>query len=453
MPGGFEHPDRTPPGGIRTHCSNPPDNVNTMSDNFHTMVNTTRYHDFHANIRKDYGDNSIKKGLSEGRITEKEADLITEYIADCKITKNHSYSRALMNQYLLVNWRRFIKKEYQECTLKDIHSGIEDLKIGKSQRGKPFAQNTIHDYVKELKPFLYWLIENEYSDLQEAKIKKIKTPPKQKTTTTPKDIFTEEEIKRIFLVCRDSKERALISILYESGGRIGEIARLKWKDLVVDKYGYGLHIWDSKTKKTRFCYLVQCAEFLSQWKRDYPGDPVNENYIFITQELKPYAYDGLARMIQRLAKKAEITKRVHTHLFRKSRITHMIQQGYQESVIKKVMWNNLNTDMFETYVILSEQDIQNELMQRAGLSEIQKQKTDILKPRPCPRCHAVNAPTSEFCPVCGEPLTEEAREAQNKNILQMYYELESDPDFKEILDEYEQFKEKAKKRMSRGYRF
>ena len=40
------------------------------------MVDTTRYHKFHANVRRVYGDRSIEKGLAEGRITQDDADLI-----------------------------------------------------------------------------------------------------------------------------------------------------------------------------------------------------------------------------------------------------------------------------------------------------------------------------------------------------------------------------------------
>jgi hypothetical protein len=133
------------------------------------MVDTTRYHKFHANVRRVYGDRNIEKGLTEGRITQDDADLIREYVTE---------ARALMNQYVLVNWRRFLTKPYHTCSIADVYAAIDTLKSARSQRGTPFAQNTKHDYVKVLKPFLLWLIENEYSSLPEKKVQKIKRPPK-----------------------------------------------------------------------------------------------------------------------------------------------------------------------------------------------------------------------------------------------------------------------------------
>jgi integrase/recombinase XerD len=59
-----------------------------------------------------------------------------------------------------------------------VYLATDTLKSARSQRGTPFAQNTKHDYVKVLKPFLLWLIEYEYSSLPEKKVQKIKRPPK-----------------------------------------------------------------------------------------------------------------------------------------------------------------------------------------------------------------------------------------------------------------------------------
>ncbi|MDP3397179.1 MAG: tyrosine-type recombinase/integrase [Methanoregula sp.] len=52
--------------------------------------------------------------------------------------------------------------------------------------------------------------------------------------------------------------------------------------------------------------------------------------------------------MQRIVQWAGITKHVTPHLFRHSRITHIRNDGVQESVIKMMMWGTVNTTMFET---------------------------------------------------------------------------------------------------------
>ena len=87
------------------------------------------------------------------------------------------------------------------------------------------------------------------------------------------------------------------------------------------------------------------------------------------------------QIISRTAKKAGVEKRVTPHLFRKSRITSLIKQNYQESVIKQAMWGNLGTNMFKTYVVLSEQDIDAEFREKMGLEKKEIKEDKKMAPR------------------------------------------------------------------------
>jgi hypothetical protein len=118
-------------------------------------------------------------------------------------------------------------------------------------------------------------------------------------------------------------------------------------------------------------------------------------------------YDQIRRRLVMAARRAGVTKRIHTHLFRKSRITHMIQQNFQESIIKQMMRGNLNTQEFRTYAVLCESDIDAEILDKAGIKR-KADQVDLLAPRPCPQCHTVGGPGSRFCSVCGQALTAEA---------------------------------------------
>jgi uncharacterized paraquat-inducible protein A len=73
------------------------------------------------------------------------------------------------------------------------------------------------------------------------------------------------------------------------------------------------------------------------------------------------------------------------------------------------MWGNLSTKMFQTYVRLGEKDIEREFLEKGGIQQKPAELTDTLKPRPCPTCHLINAPTSSYCSKCGSPLTDSAR--------------------------------------------
>lgn len=135
---------------------------------------------FHC-IKSTYAENSINRGLANGRLTACDADLIREFIAESQSCNNISAGRTNKIVFTLVGWRRFIGP-YLENSMADINQGISALKTATSARGKPFKQNTIADHIIILKRFYGWAIENGYTDLPDRKIRRLKIPTKDTMT-------------------------------------------------------------------------------------------------------------------------------------------------------------------------------------------------------------------------------------------------------------------------------
>lgn len=149
-------------------------------------------------------------------------------------------------------------------------------------------------------------------------------------------------------------------------------------------------------------------EYLAAWRTGYPGKPSDDAFIFIDRDNKPMEYRAINYQITRAAKRAGVEKRITPHLFRKSRLTEMVREGYQESVIKEQGWANQGSQMMRTYIKLGSDDVMNEFLVKQGIKKRdQKAKENV--PQQCPFCFAMNSPLSEFCHKCGQGLTEEAR--------------------------------------------
>ncbi|MCC7555969.1 MAG: tyrosine-type recombinase/integrase [Methanoculleus marisnigri] len=381
---------------------------------------------------------SLESGIESGIITDRDRKLILEYVEERKVTKDLSLARINKIVSHLVGWRKFLTVPFSEATITDIYAAITALKGGVSIKGKPFSQNTIHDYIRVLKPFLHWLNEEGYKNLNPTKIRKIQSPPVDRDTKSSDDLLTVKEVEQLLDASKDLRNRAIIGVLYESGCRIGELGRLQWKDVIFDEYGVKLYLTDNKTKKRRYSRLTLAASYLAAWKVEYPGSPSGDNLVFISQQHNRLEYNAFLRMLQRTGKAAGLTKHIHPHILRSSRITHMVSQNYQESVIKKSMWGNLKTDMFETYVKLGEGDIDAEFLEKAGVA-MKKDTADELKARPCPNCHTTNAPTFDHCYRCGWALSSEAiaRTSDLKEqieTLDVYQMLEAMRDRPELFD-------------------
>ena len=77
---------------------------------------------------------------------------------------------------------------------------------------------------------------------------KIQPPSCDPLTKNADDILSGDEILAMIRGCQNSRDRAIIATLYESGVRIQELATLSWSQLTFDEYGVIINI-DARTWK------------------------------------------------------------------------------------------------------------------------------------------------------------------------------------------------------------
>lgn len=372
---------------------------------------------FHLNNTAGLGQKSLDNALKEGRITPDDARLIQTYIRERSQNGQLKFSTKNKIAFYCLLWRKEAPP-FNELTTDDVYSTLEKF-TGANGDPTKYAQNTLHTLFGVVRPFLLWLIEEGHNSvLNEKKIRKIKRPSANTMTKKAADILTDDEIKQIIQACVTSRDRALIQMLYEGGFRIGELGNLTWGDIKFDtgKHGEKLGVivnTNQKTGKPRYVRLTMSREYLAAWKADYPFAPEPESLVFITTHRKtkePVTYDGIRRQIQYIVERAGIKRKITPHLFRHSRITHLIQAGVPESVIKLSMWGSVDTDMFKTYAHLVSTDIDKAMFDLNGIKQPEEKKKDRLEARQCPVCFTVCGPLTNFCPECGSMLTEEAKE-------------------------------------------
>ncbi|MBN1194550.1 MAG: tyrosine-type recombinase/integrase [Methanomicrobiaceae archaeon] len=374
--------------------------------------------EFHL-IKSEYASRSIANGIANKLLTQDDVNLIHEFIAELQASQGIGQVRVNKITSHLVNWRRFIGP-YRSNTIGEIYRAIATIKAGTNIKGRPFKQNTLHDYILFLKRFYLWMIDNGYADVPREKVQKIRPPRVDRNTKLPEQLLTKEEIEALIRASLSSRDRALVALLYESGCRIGELARLTWDRIRFDEYGLVLTIDDTKCHQQRYVRLVLAQPYLAAWRQDYPHEPTGKHLVFITHQHKPLAHGTIYQHLYKLAKRAGITKKVTPHIFRHSRITHLINQGMKESVIKLMMWGNINTNMFATYAHLSGNDIDQEVLGQYGIVPKETQDDGLLEPVQCPHCRTINPPKGIYCMTCGRSLSEDGavtQEEMAKDVL------------------------------------
>lgn len=405
---------------------------------------------------KEVGERGISHAIAEGRMKEADATLIRNFIQQLRATQNIGVRRGYKILNALTNSTRFFKTPFTENTIYDLYEGFENLKHGKKtqrinkkitlpdgtektvteliQKDEPLAQNTIRDYQMFVKRFYLWLIDEELCSIRRDKVKDLKPVSQVKITKTADDILSEEQVKAMLDACQNSRDRALIGTLYEGAFRIGEIAGMTWQDVDFSDKHFCTARTDFKTGNERIIPLHIARGYLLTWKNDYPGDASGNNPVFVSRYNTSLRYTGVKFQLNAIAKRAGIEKHITPHIFRHSRITHMIKDGWTDSTVKSIAWGNLETGCFSTYCHLSKRDILNEARKQNGIEAPEEDSsTDAMKARQCPRCLTLNTPTQNFCSVCGAPLTE----AVAIDLQSMKEEIHEDGRYKKVVGDLE----------------
>lgn len=370
-------------------------------------------------------------------LTPKDQELIRSYIAYKQSTRHVTDVRARKIMYSLIGWKNYLDKPFTKLTIDDVYQGITNMKngctYGGSRKGRPLAPNTQVDMIKILKPFLRWMIKEQGLKIPLDKIYDredgIKPPKGQKTQITSAMILTVEEVLATIKAGKNRREQAIFAVLYESGCRIGELARLRWKDVIFDDYGVKLYIRDRKANQKRYNRLTSFGKpALAALRDTLPETPDPESYVFVDNDGLMIKYKYCDKILKNAARHSKINKHINLHLLRHCRATHMKAQGFSDSSIKKALWNNEKTDMWDVYVNLSEEDQDGEYLRVAGIDrEERRQKAEAARmaaarAKSCYKCGEESLPNAEYCWSCGEPLNEEAakRKVEMMNEIKEY---------------------------------
>lgn len=360
--------------------------------------NSERFHGNPANAP-----DPLPIAISSGKITERDAEIIRLYVYEHATSSNAGKVTNLQLTRALITFRRW-SGPYSGSTIIDLYKIVDGVKTDNSKKGIPYSEQMQRSYISRAKAFFLWLVETGESSIPEKKIRSIKVPSPFSGIKSAADLLTPEEVAEILQACKTSRLRALFTMLYEGGFRVGEVGTLKWGDLKFESAGIVVNVV-YKTKKPRYIRLVMCKEALLKWKSDYPGDPSGDAFVFLNSRDQELQYHTVKKMLQRLVSETTITKKVNLHLFRHSRVTHLMQEGVSESVIKIMMWGSVNTRSFATYAHLSGADVDRAIYDLYNIDpSVAEKKQKRLEPKVCPHCKEICGPITRFCPMCGQLL-------------------------------------------------
>jgi site-specific recombinase XerD len=163
---------------------------------------------------------------------------------------------------------------------------------------------------------------------------RIKRPRREKKLP---EVLSKKEIENIILYTTNIKHKALISLAYSSGMRREEVRNLLITD--IDSETMRIKVKRGKGKKDRYTILSQTTlELLRIYYREYlPG-----HYLFEPAGVKGRRYGAgtLNTIVKGAAERAGVGKNISFHTLRHSFATHLLENGINIMLIKKLMGHN-----------------------------------------------------------------------------------------------------------------
>jgi len=361
----------------------------------------------------------MQKIRSNSRLTANNL-LILERFKDHCIAEGMSPRRILKYLNYLSQDAAVLGKDFEKAAKEDIERLVAEIE--KSS----WAEWTKYDNKVMLKKFYKWL-EGE-DETFPKKVSWLKAKIKNNKLIEPHDLLTDEEVKKMLEACTKIRDKAFISVLYESGCRISELLNMKVKDAIEDDYGYVIHV-SGKTGPRRI-RLIDSTPYLSNWIANHPKDREFPLWVSVgtLNNGKMLCYGTIRKLLVDLAEKAGVKKPVNPHSWRKANSTKLAAEGMTEVDLKRRQGWVPSSRVVETYVRLAGKNDDDAYFRAKGICLNCKKnkavrnnlceacidqpngKTGPLERKPCPRCKYKCEPTAKLCDQCGFPLSEKEAE-------------------------------------------
>jgi len=146
------------------------------------------------------------------------------------------------------------------------------------------------------------------------------------------NVLSVDEVRAILNQPRNIKHKAILNVIYGAGLRIGEVIRLRIKDIRSDD-GY-IFVKDSKGKKDRHTVLSPLLLILL---REYYRQHRPSYWLFEGQDGGQYSAKSIQNIYRRAVKETKSNPWSTPHTLRHSFATHLMQQGVNIRYIQSAL--------------------------------------------------------------------------------------------------------------------
>ncbi|MEM6733621.1 MAG: tyrosine-type recombinase/integrase [Myxococcota bacterium] len=174
----------------------------------------------------------------------------------------------------------------------------------------------------------------------------LSTPRRRKRAPV---VLSGAEMRRLLWAATSVRDKTLIALLYASGLRVGEVVKLRWREIDFDRGT--VRVVDGKGQKDRYAPLSTSVQpLLHRWRR-YSRE---NDYVFESRGPGRYLSRRTAqRIVESAALVASIEKPVSCHTLRHTFATHSLENGANLAAVQDMLGHaRVETTRIYTHVAL-----------------------------------------------------------------------------------------------------
>ena len=246
----------------------------------------------------------------------------------------------------LITYKHYIKKfldwsgkKPEDVTLEDARDFIYELRVDKKM-----STQYCNGINAALKFFYRHVLHKPWNqDVVPRMTNDLKLP----------EVMPLESIEKMIDATTEIRNKAIISLLYSSGLRVGELCRLAPGDIYMSTMQ--VHIRGGKNHWDHWTLLSQHSlDLLTEYWRSYP---VQREYLFVALQAphKPLKKSGVEAMVKKIGRLVGISN-AHPHTLRHSFASHMVEQGVSLENIQAMMGHR-DADSTHKYIHVSNKSL------------------------------------------------------------------------------------------------
>lgn len=292
------------------------------------------------------------------------ATLVDDYLASCRarglsrstVQKNYGYS---LRDVFLPWAARAGVSEIELVDQRLLDRFTSDLLDTEGPRGQ-LSRHTAHSYIRPVRQCLAWA--HRQGD--------ISAPVKPQLPRLPRrviDVLSRDEIAQLEGVATTERDKLIVRLLADTGLRAGELCGLRIDDLIRHDRGALLRVRGKGGKERLVPLRPELARRIDRFIKSRPAKSRSDRLFLSLRrstegEYQPITSSGIGQMLDVLADRASITKRVYPHLLRHSFATEALRRGMNPIQLAQILGHSGLQMIDQVYSHLTATDAYDAMM-------------------------------------------------------------------------------------------